>query len=238
MHMIKLYYWLTTLAIFILVQTNRADEVKIAKVSGEVRVRRGVETTWHPVSVGIFIKDVDTILTGEKGKVVLELENGNTFVLSSNSILDVADLRKITDRQLFLYLVKSKVNQLEKHPEKTELRLGKVSVVHGENRDTTAIDQISVPAESWTPIINGALALYQQQYYPNAIMKLNKILDAGLPRERWCEAYFYLGHSFEAINKPGQAIDAYQIVVDECADSNPERAGSARASIERLEIKE
>ncbi len=237
MFKIRLFYLLTFLAVLPLVQNGRAMEAEIVRISGEVTVRRGVEESWQPLSLGILIKDVDTILTGEKGEVVLELEDGQTFTLGPNSILDIADLRRITERQLFLYLVKEKMSRVEKHNQKTELRLGKVSVVHGENRDTAAVDSSYLPAESWTPVINGALALYRQEYYRNAIIKLNKILDGGLPEERQCEVYSYLGRSFEAINKPGQAIDAYQIVVNDCGEEHTAWIESARESIDRLEQK-
>ncbi|MBN2367253.1 MAG: hypothetical protein JXL67_13875 [Calditrichaeota bacterium] len=233
MYRIGKSFLLIFLASSLIAQDRQAIQVKIDQISGEVLVRRGIEEFWQPVSLGILIKDVDTILTGENGKVILKLEDGTLFTLGPNSILDIADLRKITERQLFLFLVKGKVNRLEKRPQKTELRLGKVSVVHGDNRDIIDNDSL-VALESWGPVINGALALYHHQYYTNTILKLNKILDTGLPQQKSCEAYFYLGRSFEAINKPGQAIDAYQIVVNNCAEENTEWKKSAAEAIEIL----
>ncbi len=234
MYKIKFTFVLIFLASLSLVQSSPAVEAQIVRMSGEVLVRRGVEETWRPVSLGIFIKDIDTILTGEKGEVVLNLAEGTTFVLGPNSILDISDLQQISERQLFLYLIKEKVNRVEKHTRKTELRLGKVSVVHGEKRDVSTASPAISPA-SWTPVINGALALYRQEYYPNAVIKLNKILDAGLPEERGCEVHFYLGRSFEAVHNPGQAIDAYQTVVDQCKeDENAAWTEPAREAIVRL----
>ena len=91
MSKIKIIHLLIPLLALFLMQTASAMEVKIAHLSGEVQVRRGLDETWQPVSLGIFIKEVDTILTGEKGEVVLDLGNGATFTLGPNSILDVSD---------------------------------------------------------------------------------------------------------------------------------------------------
>ncbi len=232
MSKIKIIHLLIPLALF-LMQTASAMEVKISRLSGEVQVRRGLDETWQPVSLGIFIKEVDTILTGEKGEVVLDLGNGVTFTLGPNSILDVSDLRKITERQLFLYLVKEKVNRVEKHQQKTELRLGKVSVVHGANLDTAGTTPVVTP-ESWTPVVNGALALFRQDYYPNAIIKFHKILDSGLPEQRRCEVFFYLGRAFEAMSRPGQAIEAYRAALDDSSEKNAEWTKPSREAVERL----
>jgi hypothetical protein len=41
-----------------------APAVKIISLSGEVKVRRGVEETWHHAAAGMRLEEIDTILTG------------------------------------------------------------------------------------------------------------------------------------------------------------------------------
>ena len=108
--------------------------VKIIHLGGNVKIRYGLEENWNSASVGILLKEIDTILTGENSEVVLKYEDGNTFQLDSNAMLDIGDLRKIYEKELFLYLMSKKVDQIETNDEKTPLRIGNVSVVHGESK--------------------------------------------------------------------------------------------------------
>ncbi len=75
----------TFLTVFILFNFSHVawaeTKVKIAKASGEVKIRRGVEETWHPASAGTHLDEIDSILTGEGARVVIETPDGKTFSL-------------------------------------------------------------------------------------------------------------------------------------------------------------
>jgi len=185
--------------------------VQIMSVSGEVKIRYGLEESWHKANNGVILKNIDTILTGENSETVLKINDQKTFILGSNAILDIAELRNIQEKELFLYLMSKKVEQIEAPDKKTRLRIGNVSVVHGslnQKTDSTGID--SMQAKEWSVREkNGALALQLQKYYTNSIMKLHKVIDNYGYYINNGEIYFYIGHGFEAINQTGQAIDAY-----------------------------
>jgi hypothetical protein len=51
-------------------------EVKIIKKQGKVMVRTGLEENWQDVRIGSILKDIDTILSTEKGQDTLEPEDG------------------------------------------------------------------------------------------------------------------------------------------------------------------
>lgn len=215
---------------------SAAPAVKIVSLSGEVKVRRGVEETWHLAAAGMRLEEIDTILTGEASAVVLETPDGATFRLSSYAILDIADLRKITEREMFLYLMSNKVNQIPARQEKTRLRIGNVSVIHGTSQAESSRRAAEDESQIWVQESNGAKALYDQHYYPNAVVKLHKIL-AKYPNLEDCgEIHFYLGKAFEALSKPGQASDAYKIALERLCDdgASKQRADEARQAIERL----
>ncbi len=219
---------------------SAATAVKILSFSGEAKVRYGVEETWHPAAAGMMLKEIDTILTGEASTVVLETAEGSTFRLGSYAILDIADLRKITEREMFLYLMSQKVNQIPAREEKTRLRIGNVSVVHGESKGESSNRAAEDQSQDWLQEINGAKALYDQHYYPNTIVKLHKIL-VKYPTAPDCGAtHFFLGKAFEALNKSGQANDAYKTALEMfetgvCENSESKhRADEARKALERL----
>jgi hypothetical protein len=217
---------------------------KIIRISGDVKVRRGVEETWQPASIGMLLEDIDTILAGSDGEVILETLDGTTFKLSKNSVLDISDLRKITEKELFLYLMSKKVQRIEPREGKTKLRIGNVSVVHGESK-TKPESAVSDELETgfWIQEKNGAKALYEQKFYPNSIIKYHKILDKYNTIEDRGEIHFYLGKSFEVLNQNGQAIDAYQEAIHRFQQrdyNNPNTAkwlSEAQQAIERLKPK-
>jgi len=231
----------TLLTVFILVNFSHVTwaetKVKIAKASGEVKIRRGVEETWHPASAGIRLDEIDSILTGEGARVALETPDGKTFELGSNSILDIADLRRISERELFLFLMSKKINEIEPRQEKTKLRIGNVNVVHGELKSDSQ-NTSKLANELWIFEKNGAKALFAQDYTTNAVLKLNKIL-LKYPNLNDCgEIHSYLGKGFEKLNKPGQAIDAYQTAIkrsaETCSSNSKLWLNEAESALKRL----
>ena len=195
--------------------------VTIVRYSGTVNVRPGVEETWQPVTKGQILEEIDTIVTGEDGQVVLQLQNGKTFTLYGNSILDILDLRQITEKELFLFLMSKKVEQIEPRKEKTRLKVGNVSVVHGEPKsEKEMVASKESVSDKRGKEKNGARALYEQEFYPNTIVKLHKILTKYPDIEDSGEIYFYLGKSFEALKKTGQALDAYNEAIKKHKDQN------------------
>lgn len=209
-------YIISLLSIFILASTARAEiAVKVVQSSGDVKVRYGLDEEWQPVSIGSILKDIDTILTGEKSEALLKFESGTTFKLGSNAVLDIGDLRKIYEKELFLYLMSKKVESMEPGYEKTPLRIGNVSVVHGESKEKKD-DETSIKSDrNWAQLeLNGAFALQNQGYYPNAVIKLHNILDKYTETIDPGKVYFNIAGSLEALEMYGQAIDAFEVVID------------------------
>lgn len=218
---------------------------KIIRVSGEVKARRGVEESWQPTIPGMLLEEIDTILTGANGEVVLETAEGVYFKLGKNASLDISDLRKITEKELFLYLMSIRIQKMAPGAGKTQLRIGNVSVVHGESKaksDSSLKNQLE--PDFWSQEKNGAVALHDQKLYPNSIIKFHKILDRYGSRPDCGEIHFYLGQSFEAIENPGQAIDAYQMVIHQseaqhCENPDAKRwLDDAQKAINRLKPKQ
>jgi hypothetical protein len=222
--------------------SSAAAEVKIISFSGDVKIRYGVEESWHPAAAGMMMREIDTILTGEASAVVLEMSEGTIFRLGSHAILDIADLRKITEREMFLFLMSQKVNQIPERKDKTPLRIGNVSVVHGESKAGSPQGAAGNESQAWSQEINGARALYDQHYYPNAVVKLHKIL-IKYPAVSDCgEIHFHLGKAFEALSKSGQANDAYHAALErieagDCENAEArKRAEETRQALERLKL--
>ena len=194
-------------------QTAFAESgAKILKISGDVKVRRGLDETWQPAARGMGLEVIDSIIALE-GEITLEIENGFTFTLGNNSMIDISDLRKITRREMFLILMSEKVEKIPQRGEKTKLRIGNVSVVHGESKAKTAANPDNAYAKNWRQELNGAKAMLNHEYFPNSIVKLHKIRNKYQKMKDFGELHFYLGEAFDRLDETGQAVDAYRIAI-------------------------
>jgi len=217
------------------------NRVKVMSTRGDVRIRRGLEETWRPAGVGMDLDQIDTILTGEDGEVVLFLDGSSRFTMGGHSILDISDLRAITQRELFLYLMSQKISKIERHPENSKLRIADVNVVRAENKGSEISDTSpEIGGDRWRWETNGAAALYGNRYYTNTVLKLHKILEK-YPEVSDCGLIHYtLGKAFEALDEFGKASDAYRQAVvraesDHCGNAEAQRIASfSREAIRRL----
>jgi len=199
----------------IAINSLKAD-VKIVEVKGDVRVRFGIEESWHKAQIGSILKNIDSILSGENGRIVLELENGTHFKLGSNAILDIADIREIQQRELFMYLMSQKIDKLETKDDNTPVKVGNVSIVHGDSKqENSTVNSISEQEDWYLLEINGALALYDHNFYPNTIIKFLKIQNKYDSIRDKGQIEYHIGKSFEALKDQGQAKDAYKRALDE-----------------------
>lgn len=209
------------ISFILIIQTVSAEiSIKIISTKGEALVRFGLEEDWKIAVSGINLKEIDTILTGEGGEIVLQFKGEKKFILGSNSILDIGDLREIQEKELFLFLMSKKVEKIEHRNGKTKLRIGNVSSVYGEDKsksDTTKLKNVDYSKKE----INGAIALFIQQYYTNTLYKLHNLVDKYKSKINIGKINFYIAKAFEALDKNGQAMDSYQRVIDnlEASDS-------------------
>lgn len=216
--------------------------VTVIEVRGEVKVRHGLEESWHLVKDGTELKVIDTILTGAHAAVILAISGKGRFRLEANAMLDIGDLRNLTEKELFLLLMSKKIQRINSTGEKTRLRVGNVSSVHGESKQDTQQTDVSIERRQfWEREKNGAKALYKHRYYTNCIMKLTNILIKYSTFQDCGEIHFYLGKSFEALNKRGQAVDAYQTVIriqkeQHCSGTKEDKwLNESKAAVKRLQ---
>lgn len=186
---------------------------KIISMQGDVKVRRGLEEQWHSASMGMVLESIDTILCLE-GKVVLRIQENQIFHLGSHSILDIGDLRTVTRQELFLYLMAEKLKHLEPQNEKRPLRVGSVSVVHGEAKGIADRENAPAQEQTWDMEFNGAQALFQHKLYSNTIIKLFKMIDKYPDAPDCGEIHYYIGGAFAGLQENGQALDHYQVCLN------------------------
>jgi hypothetical protein len=201
-----------------------------------VRVRRGLEEPWSPAAAGTALKPLDTVWCGEASEAVLALEDGTRFTLGGNAMLDASDLRRITERQLFLYMMSRKIGRLTGDDSSGAIHIANVSVVRGSPAASQVASTVADPS-AWTREKNGARALLSAGFATNAAMKLYRILERHPEVEDQGELHACLGQAFETLNQPGRAIEAYQTALERISGNAPpvtERRTRMEAALVRL----
>jgi hypothetical protein len=215
--------------------------VRVVAVTGDVRVRRGLEESWSPSGAGAELKALDTIFCGEASQAVLALEDGTRFTLGGNALLDVSDLRRITERQLFLFLMSQKIGRITESDSSSVLHITSVSVVRGTQKQIPA----GGPSPAADPTLrirekNGARTLFEAGLVPNAIIKYYRILQRYPSADDRGDIQFNLGRAFEAIHETGRALEAYQEARERLnsgpgtAPQTAERGALIEAALRRL----
>ena len=231
MHPLKSLQFFIVIVLFA-AGAGQADTI-IRQVRGEVKIRRGLEENWVDAHAGDRLHELDAVLSQE-GMVILKMQDGSTFKLGSHSILDISDLRRISRQEMFLFIMSEKVKKMP--PRKSSvLRSENFSSVHGEKQSLhkKTIKKSATP--EWKMQLNAARAMYDQRLYPNAVVKLHKILDRFSKRADCGDVSLYLAKSFEALDEPGQALDNYHQALDIARRCEDERiSGEAATAIRRL----
>ncbi len=186
-----------------------AAVVEIIKISGTVQVRHGLEEKWNLTLTGATLREMDSITTGPESEATLRTSDGLLFTLGANAMIDIADLRRITEQEMFLFIMSQKIEKLAAPGKKTGLEIGSVSVIHGIDK-ATQIPAEMPDAASLVREMNGALALQQQRFYTNAVVKYHKLLRQDRQPLRQSLIRYELGCCFEQLQQPGQALDAFQ----------------------------
>lgn len=224
---------LIILILLFLNQSRAISQVKIVRVSGDVRVRWGIEESWNKAFVGMVLRPEDSIQTGNSGMAVLQLKAGTELKMTSNAYIDIVECRQITEKQFFLALMSEKVMNLEKQ-DKLRLKIGDVTVIHGADRRPDSARYEALPDELWRLELAGAEILDHHNLSMNAILKMKKIVRQYDPDDGG-EIQLKMGTIFQKLGYSGHAQEAFQRVLE--ADSDQRWKNLAASKIQSLRAK-
>jgi tetratricopeptide (TPR) repeat protein len=207
-------------------------------MKGDVFVRLGLEENFQKVQNNQILNEFDTILTGETGEAVLKIDDKIFLNIKNRTVIDIIDLRKIQENELFLFIMSQKINKLEP-VEHQKIEVGNVSIIHGDKKEENEMHKKDLKDDWYQLEMNGAQVLYDYGYYANAIIKFYKIENKYEDKFNDGECQYRLAKSFEAENYKSQAIEAYQKALDifkKCTDDSrkPEWLDDARHSLKKL----
>jgi len=155
-----------------------AGDVVIQKAQGDVRARQGVAEVWNTVSVGDVLRPNDTMKTGKRSSAVLlarvEGKPDKRISLPADVIVDISDIRELTQEELMLKLTMEKVRSSSYEWKTNELQMPNATVVHGQDRRSTeplSENHTEVGMLQW----NGTRVLLDNGFYSTGVLRAMEV---------------------------------------------------------------
>lgn len=159
----------------------RGNTIVIQKLQGDVTVRHGVMEGWTQVARGDVLRPDDSMKTGKKGTAILlvqmtggEEPTTKKISLPPEVIVDMSDIRELSQEELMLKLTMEKVRASSYQWRNDELRIPNTSVIHGQNQS-----QATLPGENDQQtgefLLNGTRVLFENGFYSTCVLKVMEL---------------------------------------------------------------
>ena len=199
---------LTAILLCGLVTGAAGQTIAVRKLHGDVRVRHGVAESWNSVAVGDVLKPDDTIKTGEKASALLVVDAGKRIALPAEVIVDVSDIRNLSQEELMLKLAMEKVRASSYQWKNDEMHIPNAPIMHGANRDQVVPlteNEVGVGRFEW----NGAKVLFDNGYYSTSALKAMDVLRRYPPLGEEFGRRLLVAEALEKANLRGEALNEY-----------------------------
>ncbi len=191
------------------VLTLQAEDFVVKNLKGKAKVRHGVLETWTSISVGDTLKPEDTILTDRASTLVIVKPAGVRFSIPESTMLDVNDLRNLTQDELLLRLAMENIQSVPSQKRPNDLTVPNTTIVHGNDISKDA-ESLKLPrTEVGSLQMNGVEVLYSNSLYASGILK-SKALMRLFPEARDEFAFrLQLARAFEQVSLYDEALTEY-----------------------------
>jgi len=203
---------LVAAVLFLAVRTT-AGEIVVQKMQGAVSVRHGVTETWTKVAPGDVLRPDDTMKTGKKGSAVIVVPSSTagasrTVVLPGEVIVDMSDIRDLTQEELMLKLTMEKVRASSYQWKSDDLRIPSAAVVHGADKSSNLNLSESDPATGVLEL-NGAHVLFENGFFATCALKGMEVFRLYPPLGKEFRDRMMVAEALEKANLRGEAVNEY-----------------------------
>ena len=206
-----LFSWLVcTLATAL---TTRAD-VKVVAVKGDIYVRHGVHEEWLIVSPGDVLKPEDSIRSGKKSSATIAIDGSNQLVIPESAIVDISDLRNLTQEEFLLMLAMERVRSVPPRNRNDDFIFPRTTTVHGENIAKTDTTRPPNP-ELGLLQLNGTKVLYGHGFYATCVLRAKDVFRVLPDLAKMIDIRLIVASALEKMQLNGEAISEYTILLSE-----------------------
>lgn len=185
------------------------EDITLQKAQGEVTVRAGVAEVWSKAQTGDVLKPDVTIRTGKQSAAVILLPVSNQRInLPAEVILDISDMRELTQEELMLKLTMEKVRASSYEWKNKEMNRPNTTMVHGEPKDKKTGAADGNP-ELGLLQLNGTRVLYENGFYPTSALKTMEVLRRYPSLNAKFENRLLVAQALEKSNLKSEALNEY-----------------------------
>ena len=187
------------------------QDVVLQKTRGEVAIRHGVAESWNTVAAGDVLKPDDTMRTGKKGSAILVVNATKRIVLPGEVIVDISDIRDLSQEELILKLTMEKVRASSYQWKNDEMNIPNAAIVHGyppAPPSTLTENELEIGTCEW----NGAKVLYNNGYFSTSALKAMDVLRRYPKIGDTFENRLLVADALGKANLRGEAISEYVVL--------------------------
>lgn len=185
------------------------EQIILQKIQGEVSVRPGVAETWTNANAGDLLNADATVKTGRQSSALILLPSSNKKIsLPPEVMVDISDIRDLTQEELMLKLTMEKVRASSYESKNKEMNIPNTTVVHGDPKDKKE-ELIESSAELGVLQLNGTRVLYENGYYSTSALKTLEILRRYPSLGSVFRNRFLVAQALEKANLKSEALDQY-----------------------------
>ncbi|HLX11678.1 MAG TPA: hypothetical protein VKS81_02585 [Bacteroidota bacterium] len=198
---------LTSLAL-LLIHLFSIAGFRITALKGDVSVRRGMSEQWVEAAKGDVLKPEDSIRLGKKASATLLTDSDNRLTLPEMVIIDLSDLRDLTQDELMLTLTMERVRSIPDRSHDGDFSIPRTTTIHGANRDASASTEL-LPSGDGTLELNGVKVLYSHGYYATSIIRSKQVFRLDPSTEKRFDARMLVASALEKAKLPEEALTEY-----------------------------
>lgn len=213
------------------ISVSALADVKIITVKGDVTVRRGMSEQWQKVARGDVLKPEDSIQLLKNSSATILIDDVKTLTIPEQVILDVADLREMSQEELLLRLAMETIRSLPVKKSDDNLEIPTTTTIHGKNSASETEIEKNVPADGKLRL-NGVKVLYQNKYYAGCIVRAKEIFRVFPALAKNFEVRLLVAEALEAMKLNGEALEEYYSLLKE--NLPPPHKAKVEAKVETL----
>jgi hypothetical protein len=214
-----------------------AGSITIQKANGEVAVRHGVTEVWTAVAAGDALRPNDSMRTGKNGSATLLVQEGQAnavrrLVLPADVIVDMSDVRELTQEELMLKLTMQRVRATPEPDRNGAPQISNAAVMHGTDAGRSSVMTENDPLIGRS-LLNGAKVLLENGFSATAVLRTMEVFRLFPSLAGIIDNRLVLAGAMEKANLRGEAVAEYQ-AIRQMNGLTPLQAGVVNARIEAL----
>ena len=185
-------------------------EIRIVSLKGYVYARHNVQEEWVGVAAGDVLKPEDSMKLEKKSSATILIDGVRKIVVPESVILDLSDLRTLTQEELLLKLAMEDVRGIPNQPtgQPGDIHIPTTTTIHGENKTPSTMPEPN-PAQTGALQLNGARLLFDQGFYATCVLKTKGIVRRYPDLSNVMDAHVMIADGLERMKLKGEALREY-----------------------------